>query len=278
MLDRGRMESISSRHNPIVKAFRAAAQGRSAGRLLLEGARLVEEALQSGVPVSTAAVTVSRGGRADGSEALVAALEAAGAHVIAVSKTVMAAISPVRTPSGIVALADHRPAPLDAAFGSPPQLVLILARLQDPGNVGAIIRAADAAGATGVISCAETADPFGWKALRGAMGSTFRLPVVARETEAAAIAAARARGLRVVAATPRDGRSIYDVDLRGPLAVLLGGEGGGLAPEAERMADERVSIPMRRPVESLNVAVSAALLLYEAHRQRRRPRLLPPDP
>ena len=263
------MESISSRHNPIVKAFRTLAQGRGAGRLLLEGLRLVEEALQSGVPISTAAVAAARAGRADGADALAAALEAAGARVIVVPKAVMAAISPVRTPSGVVAMADHRPVPLEAAFASPPQLVLILARLQDPGNVGAVIRTADAAGATGVVACAETADPFGWKALRGAMGSTFRLPVVARATEAAALAAARARGLRVLAATPRDGRPLYDADLTGPLAVLLGGEGAGLAPEAERLADERISIPMRAPVESLNVAVSAALVLYEAHRQRR---------
>lgn len=262
------MESISSRHNPIVKTFRALARSRGTGDLLLEGAHLVEEALACGARITTAAVTQALVSRTTGAGPLIGALEASGARVLTVPPTVMAAMSPARTPSGIVAVATHAPVPLKHAFATPPQLALILVGVQDPGNVGAIIRTADAAAATGVVVCDETADPFGWKALRGAMGSTFRLPVTARTSVSAAIAAARARGLRVVAATPRDGRSIHETAFTRPIAVLMGGEGSGLSPEVVRLADARVSIPMRAPVDSLNVAVSAALILFEAHRQR----------
>lgn len=263
------MDAITSRHNPIVKAFRALAHGRGDGRLLLEGARLIEEALASGVSIATAAVSPALLARATDARRLVAGLEAAGTHVVSVPPTVMAVMSPVQTPSGVVAIAERAPPPLETAFAKSPQLVLVLAGLQDPGNVGAVIRTADAAGATGVVTCPDTADPFGWKALRGAMGSTFRLPVAARQAPAVAIAAARDHGLRVVAAAPRAGRSMYDVDLAGPVAILMGSERAGLDEEIAQLADERVSIPMQAPVESLNVAVSAAVMLYEAFRQRR---------
>jgi len=264
------MESISSRHNPVVLAFRALAHGRADDGLLLEGTRLVEDALASGARVRTAAVSLALLSRTGGADRLVGALEASGARVVAVPPTVMAAMSPAHTPSGLVAIAEAAPVPIDAALAGSPPLALILDSLQDPGNVGAVIRAADAAGATGVVACGATADPFGWKALRGAMGSTFRLPVATGADTASVVATARTHGLRVVAATPRGGTPLYDADLTSPVAILMGGEGAGLAAGTAGLADEHVTIPMRPPVESLNVAVSAALILYEARRQRRR--------
>jgi TrmH family RNA methyltransferase len=148
--------------------------------------------------------------------------------------------------------------------------VVILNGVQDPGNVGATIRAAEGCGATGVVCSEATADPFGWKALRGAMGSTFRLPVASTESLAAAMDAARARGLQLCATTARGGTPLPDCDLRGAVAVVFGSEGRGLPDELVSAADVRITIPMQPPVESLNVAVSAALVLYEAARQRRR--------
>jgi TrmH family RNA methyltransferase len=147
-------------------------------------------------------------------------------------------------------------------------LVVIVVDVQDPGNAGAIVRVAEAGGATGVIASGVTADPFGWKALRGSMGSALRLPVVNGGAAAEAIADARRHGCRVIAAAPRGGRSVFDIDLTGPVAILIGGEGPGLAPSVVDAADERVTIPMQAPVESLNAAVTAALLVYEARRQR----------
>jgi TrmH family RNA methyltransferase len=112
-----------------------------------------------------------------------------------------------------------------------------------------------------------SADPFGWKALRGAMGSTFRIPV-ARQPIEDALRAARGAGVRVFATIARGGTPLPQCDLTGPAAILLGGEGGGLPASWLDAADERLTIPMRGQVESLNVAIAAALILYEASRQR----------
>jgi TrmH family RNA methyltransferase len=140
--------------------------------------------------------------------------------------------------------------------------------VQDPGNVGAMLRVAEAAGASGAMASGSSANPFGWKALRGSMGSALRLPIVSGLSAADAIAGARSHGCRVVATVPRDGAAIFEADLGGPIAVLIGGEGAGLSPTLVMDADERITIPMQAPVESLNAAVTAALILYEARRQR----------
>jgi RNA methyltransferase, TrmH family len=272
------METITSRQNALVRTFRAAV-GRRGRRLLLEGPHLVDEALEAGIHVEIAAIATRllerrAGDRAVEIRSLADRLARAGARVVGVSEPVMTAISPAETPSGIAALATHETPRIDAALnGSPsggPALVLLMTDVQDPGNVGAIIRTAEAAGATGAVACGASADPYGWKALRGAMGSSLRLPVVSRVPTREALTAARDRGIRIVAADPQATRSLYDADLRQPTALLLGGEGPGLPSEIIRLADESIAIPMRRPVESLNVAVSAALVLYEAFRQRSR--------
>lgn len=259
------MPPISSRHNPLVKQFRAVAAS-AGGDLLLDGPHLLEEAVTSGLELELVAVRddIGQGPVADA----VARARRCGARVVAVTGSVLAAMSPVRSPSGVVAIARRPSLGLDAALGSPPQLVLLLADVQDPGNVGAIVRAADGCGATGVIAGEGTADPFGWKALRGSMGSAFRIPVAARQPLAVAISAARERGIVIYAAVPRGGTPLPRCDLRRAVAVILGGEGAGVAADLLAQADERVSIPMRAPVESLNVATAAALVAYEAMRQR----------
>jgi RNA methyltransferase, TrmH family len=265
------MERISSRQNPIVKQFRALldpVQARSGdvARMLLDGEHLVAEALDSDVAIDVVAV------RDDGADGALGALArraaARGARLLGVPSAVLSAISPVREPSGIVAIARRSALTLDDALANPPQLVLMLSRVQDPGNVGAIVRAADACGATGIITSDGTADPFGWKALRGSMGSAFRIPVAAHESLEQAVRAAKERRIRVLAAVPRGGTPLPGCDLRGASAVLLGGEGNGLAPHLVTLADEAITIPMRPPAESLNVATAAALIAYEAQRQR----------
>jgi TrmH family RNA methyltransferase len=149
-----------------------------------------------------------------------------------------------------------------------PQRLLIVGAVQDPGNLGAIVRVGEACGASGVIPADGSADPFGWKAIRASMGSIFRLPVAARQPLEQAASQARTAGLRVIAAVPLGGTPLPECDLRGPIAFMLGGEGAGLADEVVAVADERLTIPMQPPVESLNVAVAAGLILYEAVRQR----------
>src|SRR5205085_8800483 len=123
------------------------------------------------------------------------------------------------------------------------------------------------AGATGFVACGATADPLGWKALRGSMGSAQRVPI-ARADIHETLRECQGAGIQVAALVPRDGEPLFSADLRAPTAVLIGSEGAGLSPEIARQATRRLSIPMQRPIESLNVAVAAALVLYEAYRQR----------
>jgi hypothetical protein len=130
-----------------------------------------------------------------------------------------------------------------------------------------MVRTAEAAGATGFVASAGTADPFGWKALRGSMGSALRLPL-ARAPIDEVLREARKAGLATVALVPRGGTSFRELDLRKPTALLLGGEGWGLSQELSDAADARISIPMSGRVESLNVGVAAGLVMYEAFRQR----------
>ena len=259
------MEPITSRRNPLVARFRRAV-GRDAGddsTALLEGPRLVEDALAAGLGVDVAAVSTSPGPRVS---ALARRLEPV-ARVVRVTAAVMDALSPAATPSGLVALAALRPAPVEDAMRNPRPLVVGLSGVQDPGNVGAVIRAVEAGGASGVVTVGG-ADPLGWKALRGAMGSAFRLPIARAGDPAAVARLAAAHGLRVIAAAPRGGTPVAEIDLRSPCLLWLGAEGPGLDGDAAATADETVSVPMRPPVESLNIAVAAALIVYEAARQR----------
>jgi RNA methyltransferase, TrmH family len=262
------MKKIVSRQNPLVARFRAAAHNEDRRVVLLDGPHLVAEALAAGIAIEHALVSSADVSRPDISR-LVHALEQRGADVSGAPSAVMSAVSPVRSASPIVALA-ARPADARAAlFTSPAALVAIACGVQDPGNVGAIVRVAEAAGATAFVAAGASADPFAWKALRGSMGSALRLPIAVEQDEQAILLDATEHGCRLVAAVPRGGRSLFDVALTGRLAVLVGSEGPGLSPAAIEAADERVTIPMAAPVESLNTAVSAALILYEAARQRR---------
>jgi RNA methyltransferase, TrmH family len=258
------MDVISSRQNPLVRRFREVAHDPG-DMLLLDGPHLIEDALAAALRIETLAVESGAGEAITG---LARRAEAAGARVVSVPHDVIAAMSPVRHPAGVVAIAARRACSLDDALDRTPQMVLMLEEVQDPGNLGAIVRAAEACGATGIVVGNGSADPFGWKALRGSMGSAFRVPLAGRLPLGPALDAARRRGLRILAAVARDGTSLPQCDLRQPLAVLLGGEGSGLSAEVLARADERLTIPMRPPVESLNVATAAAVIAYEAHRQR----------
>ena len=257
------MDRVSSRQNPIVKHFREVAQGQVHDAMLLDGEHLIQEALGSGIPLQMVAAVdrLSHSQTADRAQR-------GGARMVVVTDAVLSAISPVRTPSGIVAIASRPFSRLEDVFASTPPLVVMLHDVQDPGNVGAIARAAEACGATGLVCSEGTADPFGWKALRGAMGSTFRLPTATKQILPDAIGRARASGLRVFALTAHAGTLLPHCDLRPPAAIVLGGEGTGLPPPILDAADACLTIPMQSPVESLNVAVAAALVLYEASRQR----------
>ncbi len=260
--------TITSRQNPLVTRFRTAARGDVGGVMLLDGAHLVGDAIAAAVTFQLAAVTPASV-EEPVIRVLVNALHASGVEVITVSASVMDAVSPVKTPTGIVALAERPAIDADRLYAGTAALVVAAVDVQDPGNLGAIVRVAEAAGATGVVAAGVSANPFGWKALRGSMGSALRLPIASEITAEDAVADAQRHGCRIVATVPRDGRSLFEIDLAGPSLILIGGEGQGLSAALAEAADERVTIPMQAPVESLNAAVTAALIVYEAARQRR---------
>jgi TrmH family RNA methyltransferase len=259
--------TITSRQNPLVARFRDAAHGDAGDVMLLDGAHLVADAIAAGLRIDLAAVTPAARERPE-IQQLIAALAEADVSVATVAQPVMDAVSPVRSSSGIVALAGRPVFHVERMYAGAAPLVAVAVDVQDPGNVGAIVRVSEAAGATGVVVAGASANPFGWKALRGSMGSALRLPTFAGGDATSAVADARRRGCRIVAAAPRGGTSVFALDLKGPNAVLIGGEGPGLPVSLADAADERVTIPMQAPVESLNAAVTAALILYEAKRQR----------
>jgi len=265
------MQTIASRHNPIIRSFRDLADrpDPEGARLLLDGAHLVREALSAGFAFEHVCVAASHLGRGGEEATLADAIERSGAGVAVVPDQVFAVISPVRTPSGIVAIALPRhPQPtLDEIVRGPSAMLLVAVDVQDPGNVGALLRVAEAAGASGVVLAGDSANPFSWKALRGSMGSGLRLPVVRADSALGTIDLLRAHQVRSLAAVARGGRAPEDAAPIGRIAIVVGGEGPGLSAELIARCDDRVTIPMAPPVESLNVTVAAAILLYATRRQ-----------
>jgi len=265
------MDVIASRKNPFVAAVRRVADGEDRDRLLLDGLHLVEDARAAQVPIASAAFTARALASTDGKARRLATLLAGtGVRVVQVADPVMDALSPTAHPSGVVAVATRPRRPLDEviASGGATPLIVVAVDVQDPGNVGAIARVAEAAGATGFVAAGQSADPFGWKALRGSMGSGLRLPTAHEADAGAVVDALKVRGLQILAAALGGAVPFDAADWRGPTACLVGSEGSGLPDAILARADRKVRIPMAAPVESLNVAVSAGLLVYEARRQR----------
>jgi len=257
---------LSSRQHPIVKTFREVARG-DARLALLDGWHLLHDAAAARIEIETVAFSGKLG---DEQSALIQRLSRrAATKVVEVSSAVMDVLTPVRTPSGIAAIVRRPAIALPQLLRPAPALVIVAVDMQDPGNAGAIVRSAEAGGATGVIFTGRSADPWSWKALRAGMGSTFRLPVLRQPDTVTIIESLRKVPLAILATVPRAGNAIYDTNLREPVAILLGSEGTGLETAVLDVADARMSIPMEAAVDSLNAAVAAGLVVYEARRQRR---------
>lgn len=276
------VEKITSRQNPLVKRFRRVRAGGERHLIFLEGVRLVEDALGAGahfesVAYSPALETTDRG------LALLDALQRVpcrGAHV---SKQVMDAIADTENPQGVAALVSRPRFDLEEIFSASPGLIVIADQLQDPGNLGTILRTAEAAGADAFISTRYTVDPFNHKALRASMGSALRLPLVTDAKRSDIVELCRRHKIKLVASRPASALSqpriedaanaevhhVYTgADLSVPVALVLGSEASGISEDTAAQADEFIYIPMADGIESLNVATAAAILLYEAARQR----------
>jgi TrmH family RNA methyltransferase len=247
---------LESPANPLLKLVRRLARGRRRDpRFLLEGRKLVQAALESGIGIECALVA---SGRATDD---VRALEARGVEVIEVTARLFRDASTLESPEGILAVA-RRPARSIADLPAE-GVILVSAGIRDPGNLGALARVAEAAGARALVLLKGSADPFAPKALRGSMGSLLRIPVFEIEE----IGVLSKPGFRLAALVPRGGVDFRKADRKPPVALLLGRESSGLDEATAAGCDLRVSIPMRGEVESLNVATAAALVLYEANRR-----------
>ena len=262
---------ITSRQNPVIKACRALAKHRDGDDVLLDGAHLIEDALEAELAITS---VVASHPFAEAHRQLIAALEARTLVYLA-SDEVLEGASPVRTPGGIVAIATLPEAsvaialPQHASEGAAylPAMAVALVDVQDPGNAGAVVRSVEAAGGTGVVACGETTDLRGWKALRASMGSAFRVPLAASSTEHL-FDDAKVAGVRVIASTLDAGVDMRDIGWVEPFVLLVGNEGKGLPAAIARRAEVRVRIPMFGKLQSMNAAMSAAVILYEAQRQR----------
>jgi RNA methyltransferase, TrmH family len=251
---------IESRQNARIKELRAGlTRGTKIPHVAVEGLHLVQEALKSGLKLHTVFVR-------NGDEGLLNGLALGDADVLAVAEDVFQSATQTEHPKGIAALVEAPEFTLDEILQDNP-LVVIAAGIQDPGNLGTLIRSAEAFGASGMILLPGTVSLWNLKTLRASSGSAFRLPAIPLATEEA-FTALRAHGVHVLAAVAHDGDGA--TDLRRPSAILLGNEGSGLPPAWIARADGRVTIPLTGPVESLNAAVAGSVLLYEAMKQRTR--------
>jgi TrmH family RNA methyltransferase len=256
---------ITSASNPRIKAackLRRARQRRKQGRMLMEGVRLVEDAWRAGVRPETvfyAPALVEHNQRA---LALLQAMDTAGVESLACSEAAFAALAETVTPQGIAAVV---PLP---AMGPPerPTLILLLDQVREPGNAGALLRSAEAAGADLVIFAPNTVDPFNDKAVRAGMGAHFRLPLQICRTWEQVLGLLG--DIPLYLAEARADLAYDEMDWRRPAGLVVGGEADGASEEARRAATP-IAIPMLGDAESLNAAVAGAVILFEAARQRR---------
>ncbi|HKQ99857.1 MAG TPA: RNA methyltransferase [Pyrinomonadaceae bacterium] len=261
--------AITSRDNALAKHARAVRDGRVREQIFIEGVRLCEEAASAALNIEDVVYTEKLAQEERGAR-LLDDLRSASKRTALVSESVFASLSDTRTPQGIVALAS-KPETNRSAFlrnASETPLIVILHRVNNPSNAGSVLRAAEASGASGAILTEGTTDIFSPKALRGSMGSSFRLPLWTGAEFGEAVNWCKERGVRTVCADLRAGSAHTEIDWTGPSALIVGAEAAGLTPAEIAQADEALRIPMRAPVESLNVAVAAAIVLYEAARQR----------
>ena len=244
------------------RAFRA-----ETGEFLAEGPQAVREALT--IPAATVEVFATPAATAQHSD-LVDAAQAAGVDWHVVADDVVESVADTVQPQGVVARCRMPDASLDALLATSPTFLVVCADIRDPGNAGAVIRCADAAGAHGVVFVGDSVDPYNPKSVRATVGSIFHLPVVTERDTSATLARLQQQGLQVLAADGGGELSLFDdgLDLASPTAWLMGNEAWGLPAQTRALADLVVSVPIYGRAESLNLATAAAVCLYASARAR----------
>lgn len=238
------------------------------GKFLAEGIRFVEEALESSFSVEMLVYCEKAMCNARG-QVLLEAASIKGISILEVEEPLFKELADTVTPQGILAVVKWRWYELDdLQAGAKPWLLVLVDGVSDPGNLGTIVRSADAAGADGVILLRGTADIFNPKALRATMGSIFHVPVIRNSSFEEAESFFMSHGIKLVAGMPHSGKVIFESNLTDACALVVGSEPRGPRETVMSGVFERVHIPMPGRAESLNVAISTAILLYEAVRQR----------
>jgi RNA methyltransferase, TrmH family len=268
-----RLRRIEGRHNALVKRLRfafARAERTEEGDCAIEGSRIIEEAIRSGLRFSAVFFRESAQDRAE------RLLPQIGAHVetLLLPDKLFDSAVPSESPQGVAALVRLKEFSLDDVLErlqvGP---VVVLAGLQDPGNLGTILRSAEAFGSAGVVLGEGTVSPFNSKAIRASGGSVFRLPVVVAKSAGGnleeILSRLRAKNMRLIATSSHKGTPLSEANLDGAIAFFIGSEGSGLPRDLMAKMDEVVVIPHAQQVESLNAGVAGSILLYEAARQRK---------
>ena len=267
-----RLRRIEGRHNAVLKELRQAftrTERTEHGDCAIEGVRIVEEAIRSGLRFRAVFFRESSLSHAE------RILPQIGAHVetLLIPDRLFDATVPSETPQGIAALVRLKEFSLDDVLErlqvGP---IVVVAGLQDPGNMGTILRSAEAFGSAGVVLGEGTVSPFNSKVIRASAGSIFRLPVVVTKTVGGMESVSqtiRARVVRMIATSSHKGTPLDQAKLTGPAAIFIGAEGSGVSRSLLAQLDETIAIPHSPQVESLNAGVAASIVLYEAARQRR---------
>ena len=264
-----RLRLVTSRQNALVKDLRKAfAHGEptAEGAMAIEGLRIIEEAIRSGLRFD--AIFFSESGRGHALRLLPQI--ASQVEALVLPDEVFASAVSTETPQGVAALVRLKPAKFEDLLEqiSPGLLLVGIAGIQDPGNLGTIIRSAEAFSARTVLLGEKTVSHFNPKVVRASAGSLFREPLV-RVKLVESILLLKQRGVRVLASSSHKGRALYEADFSGPCMIVIGNEGAGVPQEVLAQADELITIPHSPRVESLNAGIAASIILYEAVRQKK---------
>jgi TrmH family RNA methyltransferase len=259
---------ITSPQNPKLKLVRAlmgrAKERRAESAFVAEGVRLIEEAVNANWPFRFVLFdeTLSERGKSQ-----VEGLRSRGVECDEIPSSLMKSLSDTETSQGILAVLQLTQLPItNYQLPKEADFILIPDSIRDPGNLGTLIRSADAAGVDAVLIPPETTDPFAPKVVRAGMGAHFRLPIVSMGWEEIQRISESANQRVMVA--DMEGESCWEVDLRQPLALIVGGEAEGASESARKLASQRIKIPMAGKAESLNAAVAGSVLMFEVMRQR----------
>ena len=255
---------LALRHQKVQRLRRLLSRrsAREAERaFVVEGAKVLSEALDAGVPIES--VYLAPGA----SDEVASRAYDAGARIFELAPGVLERVADTVTPQPVMAVVPFLDRPLADLRGA--RLAVVAVDVRDPGNAGTILRSAEAAGADGVLCCEGSVDVYNPKTVRASAGSLFHVPVVAGGDPVDVLNEMATWGVRRLATTATGGRDYSEVDLTGPVAFVLGNEANGLSADLDACVDERVTIPMLGRSESLNVGMAAAVLCFEAARQRR---------